>query len=217
MSRPSEPLLRWLRKALQDRQLNVARVAELLEVTRPHARRVLAGEEPMTVDELMRLGGALNLDPAELGLKAAEIDAEAARPPLTLLSEPEAPRRVDGFGNHPEALFRMGYELGCDFLFMARTEDLTDSGIPRFVLEQYRGRSVPIRLDAAYHHEQRPRYDARGVTLRLAFDEVVDCVFPWSSVQQVIFFPIAPEPPAKTPPPEPPPSPEARPRLRLVK
>jgi hypothetical protein len=198
--------------------MNVARVAEILEVPRPRARRVLSGEEPMTVDELVRLGEVMKIDPTELGMMApAEGSAaDESRPSLTLVDGADAPKAPDSFGNHPEALFRMGYALGCDFLFMARTEDLADSGIPRFVLEQYKGRGVPIRLDAGFHHEQRPRYSADALTLRLAFDEVVDCVFPWSSVQQVIFFPLAPEPPARQPTPPTPP-PEARPRLRLVK
>lgn len=210
MSRPSEPLLRWLRQKLQDKGLNVARAAHVWGIPRADARKRLSGTEPMTIDQLLALSELLDLKPSDMGLPS---DADVELPEVEV---PEPPTPVPGLGtNQPEHLFRTAYTLGCDLLFVARADQLEGSGIPDHVIARHKANGVPIRLDAAFHAEQQPRYDEHGVTLRLVFDSVVDCTFPWTAIQQMVFFPEAPEAPAKAEEPEtPPPGP---PRLRLVK
>ena len=53
MTRPSDPLLTWLRKHLADRGWNTARLAQAAGIERARARKILAGTEPMWVDELL--------------------------------------------------------------------------------------------------------------------------------------------------------------------
>ena len=212
MADASEALLRMLRELMKKRGLNTAAVADAAGIDRGRVRKVLKGAEPMTVDELLRLGQALHIGPADLGLPDAmsERVTHDAPPPVEA-----APTNLglDPWGNQPEQLFRVGFELGCDFLFLARADDLEGSGVPAHVLTQFAGRDVPIRLDATYHRYNEPRYDAAGVTLTLSFDALYDCRFPWSSVRQVMFFPATPE---GAPVAEDDEKPPERPVLRLV-
>ena len=213
MSDPSEPLLRMLRELMQRKGLNTASVADAAGLDRARVRRVLKGSEPMTVGELLTLGQALHIGPADLGWPdLSQADSGPDAPPTRPDEEGEDEDRLglDPWGNHPEQLFRSGFELGCDFMFVARTSELADSGIPDAVLAQFADRDLPIKLDAAYHRYNQPRYDASGITLTLSFDSVYDCTFPWTSIRQVLFFPAPPEPD------EPEEEPEERPALRLV-
>lgn len=211
MSDASEPLLRMLRELMTRRGLNTAAVADAAGLDRTRVRRVLKGADPMTVNELMALGQALHIGPADLGLPETTADhvPHDAPPP----GEPAPKLGIDPWGNHPEQLFRVGFELGCDFLFLAKADELDGSGVPANVLGQFAGRDVPIRLDATYHRYNEPRYDARGVTLTLSFDALYDCRFPWSSIRQVMFFPAPPEAAPEEEHDEEPPD---RPVLRLV-
>lgn len=122
---------------------------------------------------------------------------------------------VDPYDNHIRQLFQVGFALGCDFFFHADASVLTESGVPAAVLERYKSSVLPIKLDAAYHQYNDPRYERAGLRLKLSFDDVYDCYFPWSAVQRVIFSPIAPE---LEPEPEPEPDKPkgAAPFLRLV-
>lgn len=197
MARPSEPLLAWLRKMLKSKGLNTAHVADASGIARKRVRKILAGTEDMTVDELMMLSDSLQLDPADLtGVGAADVAAEADDADVDPTAELDAidPPMVDPWGNQPEQLFRIAFELGCDFFFLADTEHLDESGIPDHVLEPYQGRELPIKLDAAYHRYNEPRYDEDGITLTLSFDALYDCHFKWPCIKQFVLFPIQPEP-----------------------
>jgi hypothetical protein len=213
MARPSEPLLAWLRKTLDEKGVNTAKVAETSGLTRARVRKILTGGEPMLVDELLAITRALELTPAELAA-AGELPAEPA-PALRIAAdepEPEGPK-VDPWGNQPEQLIRIAFALGCDFFLLVDGAQLEGSKLPQSVINQYRGRDLPIKLDAAYHKYNNPRYDDLCVTLALSFDAVYDCRFPWSAIKQVVFFPVAPEP---EPPGDEPAPPSGGPKLRLV-
>jgi DNA-binding Xre family transcriptional regulator len=216
MSRgPSEPVLAWLRQLIDKRGLNTAEVAAKCELPRARVRKILTGAEPMTLDELLKISTALEISPGDLGLpgSAAEAEAEPEPPPVRLAEdgETEGPKLgLDPWGNHPEQLIRVGFALACDFLFLADGSQLEGSGLPAQVAQQYRETNLPIRLDAAYHRHNAPRYDPGGITLTLSFDGLYDCRFPWSSIRQVVFLPAPAEPVAPAEPPS------GKPRLRLV-
>ena len=182
MPRPSEPLLAWLREKLKEKSLNVAHVATTTGLERGRLRRILKGSEGMTVDELMTISDTLQLDPADL-----TIPDTATTTPV-----PSAPASVDPFGNQPEQLFRIAFDLGCDFLFLASIDQLDDSGVPAAVLAQYTD-LLPIHLQAAYHQYNEPRYDRSGVTLTLSFDALYECSFPWTAIRRIVFEPVSPE------------------------
>lgn len=209
MPRPSEPLLTWLRGVLDERGISVARLAKQTGLARPRTRRILTGREPMNVDELLLISQTLELSPQDLGLGSAELEAAEDEVSDTDTEASAAPAEpvVDPWGNQPEQLFRIAFALGCDFFFTTEVSELTDSGVPGQVLEQYRGRELPIKLDAAYHRDNDPRYGEDGITLVLSFDSLYTCTFPWSAIRQFILFPS---------PPEAEPEPEPVPHLRLV-
>jgi transcriptional regulator with XRE-family HTH domain len=199
MDRPSDPVLKWLRSLIQERGMNSAQVAEKCGLERQRVRRILKGSEPMLLDEMMRISDALEIQPTDMGLAA---DLEVPEPPADAEGEGEDEDEDDGpivdpYGNQPEQLFRVAFGLGCDFFFLVEADVLQDSGVPEHILAQYSGRELPIKLDAAYHQYNDPRYAADAVTLTLSFDQLYECTFPWSSVRQVIFFPAAPD---STPP-----------------
>jgi hypothetical protein len=199
-ARPSEPLLKVLRDLVLQKGHNTAAVAKAIGADRNRARHVLAGTEPMTVDELLLLGGLLDLSPQDLA--AAGVAVEASEPaslaPSSGIGLAPAPATedtrltIDPFGNQPEQLFRAGFALGCDFMFLAEAAGLEGSGVPPTVLRQYVGKNLPIRLDASYHHYYAPRYDEGGVTVTLSFDALYECRFPWSALKQFIFDPVPP-------------------------
>lgn len=225
MTRPSEPLLAWLRDLLKQRGMNVARLASLADLPRARVRRVLAGAEPMLLDELLTLTQALEVQPSDLGLpdQGAPSEASAASQPEDAPAadadaaegdaDAEIEPTVDPWGNHPRQLVQIGFALGCDFSLILDTSLLGDSGMPAHVIERYNGGPMRIQLDAAYHQYNQPRYQPHGVTLTLSFDALYDCTLPWASLQQVLFVPAAPidEPDEPDEP-----SDDGRPRLRLV-
>jgi transcriptional regulator with XRE-family HTH domain len=196
MPRPSDPLLAWLRTHLERKRLNTARLAESAGIERARLRKILAGTEPMLVDELLGISRALDLSPSDLaGADIPEVIPGAEARPLRVAEDDEdVGPKVDPWGNQPEQLFRIAFGLGCDFFFLSEAAQLEKSGIPESVLTQYRGRDLPVKLDAAYHQYNQPRYDPVAVTLTLSFDALYDCRFPWSAIKQVIFYPVPPEP-----------------------
>jgi transcriptional regulator with XRE-family HTH domain len=209
MPRPSEPVLAWLRDLLATRGINTAELAKKSGVARPRLRRVLLGSEPMLVDELMAITGALQVSPADLPADAVpRASTEDPTPAAMQITG------LDPWGNQPEQLFKVAFALGCDLLFTAEAALLQESGIPAYVLQQYRDAQIPVELDAAFHGHNAPRYDETGVTLTLSFDALYDCRFPWASIRRMVFSPTVPEP-VEAPAPEPEPV-KGRPRLRLV-
>jgi transcriptional regulator with XRE-family HTH domain len=211
LGRPSDPVLQALREALARRGRTVAEVASQTGLDRAHLRRALKGTDALTVDDLIALSNALQLGPSDLGAEVPESPA-AAVSGLRLVAAPEeeppAPELgVDPWGNHVEQLFRVGFQLGCDFFFLSTADQLEGSGVPESVLARFRGKELPVKLDAAYHRFNEPKYGPEGVTLLLSFDALCRCTFPWAAVRQVVFFPATPE----AAPAEP-----ERPKLRLV-
>lgn len=206
MTRPSEPILRWLREQLKAKGLNTATIAAGLDMPRVKLRKKLTGADDLTVDELLSLTESMKLEAEEFGWPAPTGEF-----PL------DQEEDLGEFINQPRALLQMGFRHGIDTLLLLDTSQLGEWNGPEAVLMRYEGRELPIRLDALYHQYNNPRYDENGFTLTLSFDTLYDCVFPWSAVKQVIFTPVAPE---HTPQPEEPepegPKPKA-PFLRIVK
>ncbi|MEQ1566972.1 MAG: helix-turn-helix transcriptional regulator [Myxococcota bacterium] len=214
MAKGSEPVLAFLRGLLDKRGMNTAALATKCNLPRARVRKVLTGVEPMTLDELLAISTALEVSPTDVGL-AATAEAEAQATPAIAVAAPDAEApgpKVDPWGNQPEQLLRVGFALGCDLLFVTEVAALDGSGVPDAVLKQYAQGQLPIRLDAAFHSYNAPRYTPYGVTMSLSFDAVYECTFPWAAIKQVSFFPAAVEP---EPAPEAPPKP-GRPTLRLV-
>lgn len=216
-SRPSDQLLSWLRELIQKKGLNTAAVAERAGLPRARVRKLLGGAEPMLVDELMQLSGALDIKPGDMGLAQLDDegggDATAPEP----MADADSAVRVDPFGNHPEQMFRVAFGLGVDFFFLCDVAQLEGSGVPEPVIAQYTGGELPIKLDAAYHSYNDPRFGEHGITLTLSFDQLYECTFPWGAIRQFILFPAEPQTPAEVEPtPEPEPEPKGPPHLRLV-
>jgi len=210
-TRPSEPVLAWFRKALKSRGLNTAALAKRVGEKRGTVRNVLAGQEPLTVDQLMGWTQALELSLEELvGIDEGSLPEPVERPP----TPDDAPILVDPYGIQAEQAFRLAFGLGCDFTFVADTAQLGESGVPPAVLARFAERLV-LRLDAAYHRHNQPRFDAHGVTLVLSFDALYTCTLPWAAIQQVILDLVPPAPTAPQPE-EPVDEPGGRPVLRLV-
>lgn len=204
-------LLEWLHKLLAERGLAVGALAASTGLERKRLRRVLGGTEEMTVTEFMAIVTALDIRPEDMGL--GELPAEAATPAVQLAGEPR-PARVDPWGNQTRQLVEIAFELGCDFSFLADTAALQESGIPAGVLARFDGGPLLIKLDAAYHKYNKPRYTDADLTLTLSFDALYDCSFPWHAISQVAFFPMAEEP--SDSPDEEQDDATSRPTLRLV-
>jgi transcriptional regulator with XRE-family HTH domain len=218
----SELLLARVREGMKRRGLNRAALAKQLGVERRHLRSVLAGRTPLTVDEMFAMIEALQLTPTELGLPAELVgtldagdapdasdgepsDGEvpvdetpegqgSATPKLAVadLPPPDAGvTLVDPDGPQAAEILRLGFALGVDMHFVCAVDQLRYSGVPETVLARF-PELLPIKLDAAYHHAHRAQYLPDGLHLRLSFDRIRSCVFPWSCIRQVTLFPEAP-------------------------
>ena len=218
MARPSDPLLEWLRKLAKERDLNTGALATRTEIPRARLRKVLIGREPMLVDELLQISQALEVTPTDLGLPGAAQEEEAEQGP-ELAVVPDAPEAnplagLNPWGNQPHQLFQVGVALGCDFMILADASKLGGTGVPEYIQERYKGRELPVRLDAAYHQHINPRYERDHVCLSLGFDALYECRIPWEAIQRIMFFPATWESPEEE---APPPEPKKAPFLRLVK
>ena len=218
--RPSAPLVNILREAARKKGWNTAALARESGIERARLKHVLAGQEPMLLDEMILLSNAMKLDPADLGVTLppgtevlVEEPPEDAPPPAPTPLAAIGPRDPlpaaaqtfpDPDGVQAEQVLKLAFMLGCDLLFGAQTDQLANSGVPRHVLTRYTP-VLPIRLEAAYHRHNDPQYFPEGVQLRLSFDAVYTCFFPWTAIQQITLYPYPPEPAAE---PEPEPEPE---------
>lgn len=224
--RPSDPILNWLRQTLQERQMNVAALAQLTGEKRNTVRHVLAGQEPLTVDQLIQWTRALDLkieDFARIPTPEEEAPAPAAPAPrlrslaaARVPDEPEEdPFTIDPYGNQAEQAIRLAFALGTNFTFSVDTKQLgEDSGVPAAIRGRFPER-MPIQLDAAFHRFNEPIYDEDHLTLTLSFGGTKTVAqFPWAAIQQVVYFIEAPTAPA---PKQPDPPSGGRPQLRLVK
>ena len=235
-ARPSEPLLAMLRQVAKNRGLNTAALAAAIKVDRAALKQILAGREPLTVDQLIGLAQVLELSPTELGAVNLPDPGEVA--PASEPGPGPAPARggamlamvgrpgaegaqadpigaaADPDGNHAEQIIRLGLALGCDIHLVLVADQVQDSGVPRTVLSQFKDR-LPIRLDAAFHRHHDLRFLAEGVCMTLSFDALYTCQFPWTSILQVTLFPLPPSPPEPEEEAEEPAAPR-RGHLRLV-
>src|SRR5690606_20466417 len=114
---------------------NTATVARKLGRPRGEVRRLLTGADPMLVDDLLAITQALELSPEDMGVggpSTPETEGEGDG----VDQAPEGPH----WGNQPEALFRLAFDLGIDFVFVAEAAQLTDWGGPDEVLDGYEDR-----------------------------------------------------------------------------
>lgn len=220
MGRPSSPLLELLREITERKGLNASDIATRTGLEKARIRKILGGSESMLVDELLLLGQALEVEPSDLALGGLEVPADASSSPpqpsdLTLLNaedEEYVTPTMDRWGNQTAQLIQAGFDLGCDFVFLAETAMLGQSSVPDAVLRRYANGTIPIRLDASFHNHNQSVLDATGLTIRLSFDTVYTCHFPWAAIREVRFMPD----PVQTEAPNPSSKPDSAPNLRLV-
>ena len=192
---------------------NTAALAKRCGVPRGELRRILSGRGEFPLKTLLAVTSALGIPPQELPwgeVVMPELSSPNAAPRLA----DEGPVEVDPYGLQGEQAFRLAFGLGVDFMFVAKSDQLTESGIPETVLKQW-PEEIVLKLDAAYHRHHEPQFTPDGVNLTISFDSLCRCFLPWSSIVKVVFF-IEPPEPAEAPTPEPEPS-APGPGLRLVK
>ena len=202
--RPSEPLVRLLRETAQTKAMNTAALADAVGISRNELKQVLSGAEALTVDLLVQLAEVLDLGAAELAAFGLEPPPETIEMIKQVDTHPagitaDTVSAPDPFGNHTEQILKLGFALGCDMHIVLQTSALKDSGIPDSCIEQFPD-LLPLKLDAAYHHHNDPRFLPTGVQLVLSFDALYTCILPWSAFAQVTMTPLAfteeePDPP----------------------
>lgn len=206
-NRPSDALLRLIRDVAQKKGLNTAALARAANVDRSRLKHILAGSEPMLVDEFVSLAQALEISPTDMGLAGpppgddedededdGPVLADAPVPLRAFGRRERAPTNAvvaDPYGNHAEQALRLGFALGCDLFFIVDVKQLGESGVPRTVLARY-PEHMPIRLDAAFHKHNDPQFLPTGLQLTLSFDSIYTCLFPWAAFRQISFFPLPP-------------------------
>jgi transcriptional regulator with XRE-family HTH domain len=200
-SRPSEPLLNFLRDTIRRKGYSTAELAEKCGLERGALKRRLGGAEPLTVDDLVLISNALDLTPAEVGVAGAAIDEVS---PVHALPNADFVPAPDPMGNLAEQVMRLGFSLGVDLFVVLDAKQLGDSGVPRTTLTRFAD-ALPIRLEARYHRHNKPRFLPDHFGCVLSFDALYTCLFPWSAFKQVTFtLPVETPSPA---PPEPPDAP----------
>lgn len=224
MSRPSDPLLRLIRDLARKKAMNTAALAVESGIDRGRLKHVLGGAESMTVDELLLIANALQIDARTLGMQAPDGDGkddgdgngsdgkEQTAP--AIVPDHAAPWLVDPYGNHAEQALRLGFGLGCNLWLRLDSSSLEGSGIPLDVI-QSQGDTLRIQLDAAYHRHNKPEFHADHLQIVLSFGTTLHTVkLPWESFRQVALVPLPPEPQPTIDPA--PPKGQGRGHLRLV-
>jgi hypothetical protein len=213
VSRPSEPVLRWLRRQIDVKGENSASIASKLGRPKQEVRKLLEGAAPMLLDDLLAITEILKLSPSDLGL-AAELPEVAA---LDEAEEDDEDDEAPQWGNQPRTLVQLGFDLGIDMLLLLDADALGDQwGGPPAVRKQFATQPLPLKLPAEVHQHMRPEFDDDALGIVLSFDTLYNCRLPWSAFRRVVFDPHPPEPPA----PEAPDAGEpvaAAPFLRLIK
>ncbi len=212
MSRPSDPLLGFLRDVVRRKALTSQVLAEKTGIDRSILKRRLAGTEAMTVDDLVLLSDALALGPDELKLTASGPMAPTV---VHGGEEVDAPEPADPMGNLPKQVVGLGFALGIDVLLMFDAKQLAGSGVPNSVLDRFKD-LLPIRLDARFHRHNKPVFGPDEFQCVLSFDKLYTCAFPWTAFRQVHFM-LPVEEPAPPPPPPAPPKVAGKPFLRVIK
>ena len=206
MQSPSQYIIEGLLSALQAKQMSTGALAKQLGKTKKEIKSILSDNVPLTVDDLSAIGNALNLQDTDLQqfIQLPERDSytsssETDTIGLTESVEPsdEASWQPNPVGTHSMQVLKLGFALGCNLFFTVSTEGLEDSGVPESVLKQY-GATLPIRLDADFFHHYKPEYFDDGVEIRLSFDAVYTCFFPWHVFEQITFFVSDDQPPEQS-------------------
>ncbi len=232
-----------LRGWIRQRNLTTAQLAERTGLERARVKQVLAGSDPMKLDEFLLLTQAVDVGPEDLGLvpgaeppqepapgaKAASgprlVVAPSVAEPIPLRPVAAAPTAEgfappDALGNLPKQVIQLGFALGVDLFLILDARQLQTSNIPQAVLSRF-PEALPLRLEARFHAHNRPRYHDDRFECVLSFDALYTCSFPWAAFREVRFLlpEEAPRPASPTPPPEeaPPEPPRGGPRLRVVK
>lgn len=209
MSRPSEPLLRWLRAQIDQRKENTASLAGKIGMDRGELRRVLQGNEPLLVDHLLLITEALGLTAADMGLPASVPEEEAAE-------AIEALPQSAHWDNQPRAALDLAVRYGIDMMIFASADELEGWGGPEPVRAQYKGKEIPLQVDAAFHKYMNIRLEDDAAHLTLSFDALYTCRFPWATIKRVMLQPLPPAPVEKAPEPAPD-APRRGGHLRLVR
>jgi transcriptional regulator with XRE-family HTH domain len=211
-NKPSKPIINLILTVMKDKGINTSALAKKVGIEKRLLKNILRGEEVLTVDHLMLISSAIELNEeylTQLNFLPTE-ETEVEKPNFV---QPQGVWEPDPNGIHAQQLIQLGFALGSDILFTAQTNALEGFGIPKQILQQpnYQPK-IPIRLDAAYHQYYRPSYTEEGLNIRLSFDDVYDCFFPWFTIDRVTFFVEETEPtPSETP------TKESAPFLRIIK
>lgn len=194
MQSPSQYIIEGLLSVLQAKQMSTGALAKQLGKTKKEIKSILSGNVPLTVDDLSAIGNALNLQDSDLQQfmqvpESPPLSDDQNNVVLADVSEPndETSWKPNPVDIHSMQVLKLGFALGCNLFFTANTKGLEDSGIPESVLKQY-GATLPIRLDADFFHHYKPQYFDDGLEIRLSFDAVYTCFFPWHVFEQITFF-----------------------------
>jgi hypothetical protein len=191
--RPSEPLVRFLRESVDRKGLNTASIATTLGVSRSELKHMLAGTEPLTVDLMIAMAEILELGPEDLTILGTDLPEaptllQAVRNPVAITELPP----IDPYGNHTEQILRLGFAIGCDMHILLHSEFLEDSNIPEDTLAQFSD-LLPIKLDAAFHNHNAPKFLPNCVQITLSFDGLVTAILPWNCFAQITLIPLETE------------------------
>lgn len=204
-TRPSEPLLAFLRETIRKKKLNTADLAQRSGIERARLKRRLSGEEDLTVDDLLALYKVLELTPADLGVPSGQAPIDEP------VESEEPPAGADPYGNLPRQVFEQAVTLGIDVFLFLDTRQLKESGIPPGVLKQH-PESIGLRMEARWFPQHKFQFLDTALVTMLLFDQFYECTLPWTAFR-AIRFDLPKEEPV---PAEPPPRPGA-PFLRVVK
>ena len=194
-----QALYQLIQKGIQAKSLNTIALAQKLNMERKQLKKILSQQVPLTIPDFLRISQALDLQDALMQNMPSESHTENNTENNTentftiATTDSDDIWKPDALGNHAEQLISMGFALGCNMLLLCQTSQLESSNIPKAVLERFNPR-IPIQLEAQYHPYNKPQYYPEGLELRLSFDALYTCFFPWSSIEQVSFFPQYDEP-----------------------
>ena len=189
-NRPSEPIIALILQVMNTQGINTATLAKKVGLDKRLLKKILSGQEVLTVDQLMLISAAIELSEEyleQLNFRPPVSSSES--PQLPTLESIEVNWEPEPNSIHARQLLKMGFALGADILFTAKSDTLSGFGIPDTILAQPQFQpKIPIRLDAAYHQYYKPMYSDDGVEIRLSFDAVYTCFFPWHSIDRISFF-----------------------------
>lgn len=195
MSNPSSQILDLLLDMMKKKNLNTASLSQKSGIDKKTLKRIFNDKEELTVNQLMKLSAALDLQETDfLQIPESSDDTMTSQDSAMLKSsESSTDWTPNPMGIQAEQIIRLGFALGVDILFTAETKYLENSQVPESILKKFDPK-MPIRLDAAYHHHYRPNYFDDGIEIRLSFDALYTCFFPWNSIDQVTCFVFEEEP-----------------------